>query len=280
MKKILSILLSLLVLLSATIGCSTSVQAAQKSLVKLNTTKVTSKYDITGDNKADKIKFVCESDYYGSDYYNRLKVYINDKLAYSKKDIGYYSVESKVIKLKNGKTFVTLAAIGNNEDCDVNGVYQYSNGKLKNVINFKKLMNKFSYHCSPHVIKAEGNTITVSCIGMYYSLGSAKLKFKYTYTKGKFKIKKDGTLSYVNTWDGDKKTLTTNKKISVYKSTSSKKANTTIPKNKKVKLTGCRYVDGKLFIKMSYKKKTYWLKASTKYLEPEKLPFKNLVFGG
>lgn len=263
-----------------------------EKIIKLNTRKITSKYDITGDKKADKIQFVCESSkgygYYGDDYYDTLKVYINDNLAYKKTTNGafevtsdYTDIYSKLIKLRNSKTFLSICIGTDNDDYLVNGIYQYNNGKLKNVLDLNKTMMKYAYHNHPDITKVDGNTLSVSYGGMFNSFGDAKFTFKYTYSDGKFKMKKDGTVNWVRVYTNDynsknTKTLTTAKKISVYKSTSAKKANASIPKNKKVKLTGCRYVDGKFFVKMTYNKKTYWYKASTGGTEP----FKNLCYGG
>lgn len=263
-----------------------------EKIIKLNTRKITSKYDITGDKKADKIQFVCENSkgygYYGDDYYDTLKVYINDNLAYKKTTNGafevtsdYTDIYSKLIKLRNGKTFLSIGIGTVNEDFYVYGIYQYNNGKLKNVLDLNKTMAKYTYHNHPAITKVDGNTISVSYGGMFCSFAGTEFTFKYTYSGGKFKMKKDGTVGYVgvytNNYDYKKtKTLTTAKKISVYKSTSAKKANASIPKNKKVKLTGCRYIDGKLFVKMTYNKKTYWYKAKTDGYGP----FKNLAYGG
>lgn len=252
-----------------------------EKIIKLDTNKITTKYDITGDKKADKIQFICEnSEGYDSDYYDKFKVYVNDKCVYEK-NAYYFGAESKIIKLRNGKTFLTLGLNSVNEDYEICGIYQYSNGKLKSVLNLNKTMVKYGYHNWPSVTTVDGNTVSVSYGGMYYSFGDAKFTFKYTYSDGKFKMKKDGTVNWVNVYTGDynsknTKTLTTAKKIPVYKSTSAKKANASIPKNKKVKLTGCRYVDGKFFVKMTYNKKTYWYKA----IKGGEAPFKNLAFGG
>lgn len=261
-----------------------------EKIIKLNTRKITSKYDITGDKKADKIQFLYEksdSCDYGDDYYDTLKIYINNKLAYKKSNIyfevtsEYTDIYSKIIKLRNGKTFLAIGIGTVNDDYLVNGIYQYSNGKLKNVLDLNKTMAKYAYHNHPDITKVDGNTLSVSYGGMFNSFGDAKFTFKYTYSDGKFKMKKDGTVNYVRVYTSDynsknTKTLTTAKKLSVYKSTSAKKANASVPKNKKVKLTGCRYIDGKFFVKMTYNKKTYWYKASKDY-NPA---FKNLCYGG
>lgn len=289
-KKIVSILLSLMLIVTASIVPSMTAQAASSKakMITLNTSKTTKKYDVTGDKKADKIKFVCSnSKDYSSDWYDTLKVYINNKLAYSNKNCYLYSVQevkSKIIKLKNGKVFMLLQTIGMNDDnYPINGIYQYKKGKLKCVVNLSKPLNKYSYHLNCGVTKVEGNTIHVKYELMCYSLGSSQIVNKYTYKDGQFKLNSSGTIKYATTMNSKTyewkktKTLTTAKKLSVYKKPTSKKATAKIPKNKKVKLSTCKYVDGKMFIKLKYGKKTYWLKASKGGSSD---PFKNLAFGG
>lgn len=278
-KKLLSFILSLTLILTAVIVPSMSAQAASSKakMITLNTSKITKKYDVTGDKKADKIEFVCYNSE-GYDDYDILKVYINNKLAYTKEYNHYYSVHAKIIKLKNGKVFLLMqTTTDNDDDYPVNGIYQYKNGKLKCVTNLSKPLNKYSYHLNCNVTKVENNTIYVKYNLMCYSLGSSQIENKYIYKDGKFKLNSTGTIKTVRTYQKNTKTLTTAKKLSVYKKPTAKKATVKIPKNKKVKLSTCKYVDGKMFIKLKYGKKTYWLKASKGGSSD---PFKNLAFGG
>lgn len=272
MKKLLSLFLSVLMLASC-FALPQTAFAAQAKCVSI-TQAYTYQYDITGDGQADELQFYT---YGEGDICTDLDIYVNDKLAYSILDEFFYDVYAKYITLENGKKFLYVSLLGYDDDC-VTSLYQYKNGKLKKVINFNTPFSKYSYHFGINSISVKGNTITVKNYGQFYSTAYTEITQKYTYKNGKFVMSASGAVDLANSKSNCK--LITAKKLSVYKSPTAKKATATIPKNKKVKVAGYKIVNGKMFFKLSYNKKTYWLKAYTRNTTNKKEPFKNMMFGG
>lgn len=193
MKKSLSMFLFMLIAVAGVfvMAPAKKVAAAEAYIKKLPVNCDIKKYDITGDRKADKINITYSKYNKEEWWYEELLIYINDRpyvIPFPKNDSfnNFSSVQCKLIKLKNGKAFLHMAAYGLDEyDC-FQSIYQFTGKSMKNVLKMYKPMNKFSITHSD-VIKVKDNTITMRQLaGSLPKFGIVTYNFNFKYKDGKF----------------------------------------------------------------------------------------------
>lgn len=231
-------------------------------------------YDIGGSSAKEKIQFKM------GEY--ALSVVINGKnaLKLSKKGWPLYHYDYSYIKLKNGKKFLYVS-YGSDNYVGPRGIYKYTGGRLKRVADFnilpglnKKYSDKLSYDNHVTSIHQKGNSIIITIEGIIAQLSLTKFSVKYTYKSGKMKRAKTGTIVKIDCGLKRKK-LKTNKYIPLYKSRSTKRRITIIPKNKKVTLKKISGKNKKLWVKVKYGKKSGWIKLKSQYNSDT---FKNILY--
>ncbi len=276
--KRMAVLLVLTAALFIAVPVSAEAEAANNKL-KVNQTYT--KYDITGDKKADTLLISGNwNQQYGG--YVGYEVYVNGKSALKKKS-GYgldYSIDVRRLVLKNGKTFLSIVPRTNNDDVPGAAIYQYKDGKLKQVIDLNA-MSKIGFHNSIGSIKVSGNKITVKYRVMSYSLGGISFSLDYQYKNGKMVQKTTNTKVSETIINYQKKTYwTANKTMKVLKSPGGKKT-ATLVKGKKVKIDRI-YINMKhnqIYLHVKIKGgKSGWVKGLTKY--PSKTLFKEVMYAG
>ncbi|MCD8330589.1 MAG: hypothetical protein LUC27_07950, partial [Lachnospiraceae bacterium] len=253
---------------------TSSVRAANPTKKTLSTNTTYTKYDITGDKKADKILIKTTGDSSTGDG-SGLAIYINGKKCFSFSDEYYFldQVTAQLYTLKNGKNFLYLYTPENNGDSPVCAVLQYKSGKLKKVIDFNTTLQKYGYHCSGSVVKVDGNKMTVKFEIMSYTTAYTVLKYTYTYKDGTLKRSAKTTSVKVG-YDSTSSTLTTAKSLKLYKSPTSESSCSTLKKGKKVKVTGAYVKSGKFCLKIKTSGKSYWIKCKKTYPSDGVCPFK------
>lgn len=230
----------------------------------------TYKCDITGDKKADTVQVTFD------DYAVRVKV--NGKTAYTKKNLGPDFIGAKIVKLKNGKAFLYYGTGGASND--YNQLLQYRSGKLKSVIDSSKLFPaKVTTHPSFDVEKVTANTVHVETFGVFYSTGATGATFKYAYKSGTLKrASNTGTATFPFAKNSTKAT----RSMKAYTSAKCTKAKFTIKKGQKVTFKKI-YTNGKV---VSYQVKvggkTGWVKAitATQYRKYWGCPFEGAAMVG
>lgn len=283
-KKNFLLMLFFVMLLGVAAWGPKEVQAANPTHAKLSVNRIYRNYDITGDRKADNIRFILTLNP-TRDYYTGLSVVINGKTAYKFSNEYYYggSVQASIYTLKNGKPFLYLFAPSDNGDGPVNGVFQYKNGKLNQVINFQTIFGKYGMHQGGRVMKVTGNTIYTENTVMSYSLGSSTVRFKYSYQGGTLK-RTGNTAKYYKIYAGGKNTrkFYANKSLAVYTSVNTKTRAFTVKKGAAVTVDRC-YTNGKkMLIHVTCSGNQGWIKAGTfsTSVDNSKKQFSNVTYAG
>lgn len=226
--------------------------------------------DITGDKKADTVRVTFD------DYAVRVKV--NGKTVYTKKNLGPDFEEAKIITLKNGKSFLYYATGGASND--YNQLLKYSSGKMKSIIDSNKLLpSKMATHPSFSIDKVSGNTVYVDVRGMLYSTSFTQATFKYVYKNGT--LKRTSNAGAVKSVSG-KKTLKAARSMKAYTSAKCTKGKFTIKKGQKVAFKKI-YTNGKtVSFQVKAGGKTGWIKAITQkqFYKYGACPFKGVALAG
>ncbi len=263
---------------------SMNVEAKNPSLVNLKLGKTYTKYDASGNGRADKIKVLAtKSNEYGYDIIEALRVYVNGKrVATLKPKFGAaYDVKLKLITLSNKKVYFDVQGIVDNGDRSLNGIYQLKSGKLKKVLDQQKVVKSVGYHIGYTTRKVKGNTITMRYDFMSYALSHFEADFTYKYKNGKLVLaSKTGKIVSTCLKYQKKKYFTANRNFKVYKSANGTKTKFTLKKGEKVQFSKC-YVGSRgcyYYLKTS-KGKTGWLKSSKNMMYPD-IPFKEVMYAG
>lgn len=156
----------------------------------LDFNKLYTKYDITGDKKADRI-IISTNKKRENQKFTTLTVKVNGKTVYKKTGLrSYISFDyAQILRLKNKAPYLYLQcydAYGNNKKA-VCVLLKYKSGKMTDMLSSKKLLGgKFFKKCDlPVVDSVRGNTMHVQWGGQSYALGYVYTDFTYTYKKGK-----------------------------------------------------------------------------------------------
>lgn len=250
---------------------------------KLKVNKTYTKYDITGDKKADSLRVSGSwSKRYG--IYNNYEVYVNEKRVLKKSSEGgpILDLEIKRLELKNGKTFLAIVPRSDNGDVPGAAIYQYKSGRLKKVLDLDS-MSKIGYHNSIENIKVSDNKITVKYGVMSYSLSAISFSLDYQYKGGKMVQKTTNAKLTDTPIKRMKKTYwTSNMSMKVLKSPGGKKV-TTLAKGKEVKIDRI-YINNKhnkIYLHVKIKGgKSGWVKGLTKHLGYGRTMFAEVVYAG
>lgn len=238
--------------------------AADTANVTVKPDVVYSKYDVTGDGKADaiKVKIVDNKDEQES---ATMQLLVNDKMVFQQKREINPNWNVKLIKLANGKVFFDISStISSDDDCKHN-LYIYKNGKLNSVYDFQKYNNKYADYFFADIVKVSGDTLKTNVSAQFYTTGRIQYNLNLNYEEEKFKITSNTfspnykAMSRKNKW-------TAERKITVYKKAGSKKVAYTLKKGDVVKLNKIIYKNNKIYFQVKKSKgKTGYIPAVKKY---------------
>lgn len=254
------------------LGLSVQAKAANPKSVSLKTGTVYTKYDITGDGKADKIRIVKSSD-------NRsLYIYINDKVAYSFVNQNCNgSVFVKLYTLKNRKVIVYVAAYQDGGGGPVCALFRYKSGKLKKLTDFQSFF-PYGNEASGQVTKVSGNTLRITVTSMSWALGSVDMQYTLKYKNGTLvpTSRTGKVIGYRSqSW------LTAKKNIQLYTGAASSKKAFVLKKGTLAKVTNCYIKKTNVRFKIKLANgKTGWLKAPKKALSDGKGLFNECWYAG
>ena len=218
-------------------------------------TKTVKKYDITGDGKADKIKFkiIKDRDGWGSAF----KIYVNGKLRYTTKGMGGYgfylnNVKVKYLRMKNGRPFLYIACNANNGD-GAQEVLQYRSGKLKAMISRDKMPVGYGNHNQLTDAVASGNTVKATFMQMTYTAGAVPSTYTYKVKSGLLKIANTQTSSvgyYISGGSGYAQYYASARgSLQTYASPGSSKKAFVISAGQQIKLSKACMKSGKLYFR-------------------------------
>ncbi len=212
--------------------------AAEARIFPLTFDRTYTKYDITGDRKADKIliKQVKKTSEYGYSYPVSEDVYVNGKKCYSISTVDEYPVIAQIIRLGNGKKYLYI-------ENGFNGVkyghlLQYSSGKFVGAINTDKDVQytKEGFSFVWNVTNVKGNCIALEMVQRNPSLSWIYGKMVYTYKNGKLvPLTRTATLKCLA--DKNKNYLTATRDIRFYTGQTSSTVAGVLKKGQKAKLT-------------------------------------------
>lgn len=236
------------------VGKEQKVYAAKSGYVNLGTMwreneSITyTKYDVTGDGKADKIKITMKK---VGKYDGRLRIYVNGKLAYENiaGECIYWSVG--LVFLKNGKTFFNIMSLVSSDDVALHKLYQYKYGKFTVAYDFLKYYEGYAYNVSAGVYKVEGNTIYASVYGQFWKTGGISHNIKIQYKNSKLKrVSNYCSILYGKDGNEKKNKWTANRKIKVYEKPESKKVIYTVKKGDVIKINKVVYKNKKIYFQV------------------------------
>ena len=255
---------SSIILASIYLGKGQVSNAASTANVSVQPDVVLSKYDVTGDGKADaiKVKIVDNKD---EKYSATMQLFVNDKIAFQQKREASPDWNVKLIKLANGKVFFDIYSTIGSDDACIHQLYICKDDKLKSVYDFQKYNNNYADYFFVDIVKVSGNTLKTNVRAQFYTTGSIQYDMNLNYKNGKFvrtsnkftpKYKK---MSRKNKW-------TAEKKIKVYKKAGSKKVAYTLKKGNVIKLNKIIYKSNKIYFQVKNSKgKTGYIPAAKKY---------------
>ena len=257
MKKFLTICMFLMGLVIFSV---LPVQAAAPKMYTLQPGKTYDQYDITGDGEKDKLKIVqVEGAYDG--YWAELNLYVNSKKAGTIKG-SFNEMSARIITLSNGKSFLCVRGCTDNDISIFNGLYQYRNGKIVQVVNF--LNTIYGRPVNDAAIYLNGNSVTVRTEEMSYSLGYCTTAYTYKYQNGSLvRTSNYGKYTRLNAADKTTGLFTAAKNIQAYKGPGSAEKAFAIRKNSTVKILNCWTSGNKMYIRVKCGSKTGWIKAVT-----------------
>lgn len=227
-------------------------------------------YDITGDGVVDQINVavgygnkIDQKDSNG--YYNRFFVSINDKTFILKSSSYFYGARAILYTLPNGKPYLYLDAVTDNDYHAVCGLFNYdrSSKKMVTAVNFASLFNGYAGGCSADIIKINGNTFTVRYGMMSYSLGGCTVEYNYAYKNGKLlRTSYYGKLVNISKGQTNTKLLTAKRNLTAYSMPGTNKKAFTIKKGAPVKIMQVWKKGSSMYIKLMYGGRYGWIKAA------------------
>lgn len=256
-----------------------AVSASNPTEVALDPNTTYTTYDITGDWRPDTIRIKTDSRKYDR---SELTVIINDKKTFRFKKQHYYDVTAKIYTLSNGKPYLYLYASADNYDGPVCGVFKYSAGKLKQVINFQDLMKNYGAHPYGEVLAVNGKQLQTRFYLMSWSTGPSYIDFTYRYNNGNLKrTGYNGQYHAIYSYGQDTRTFTANQKLKAYRKPGAAKKAFTIQKGTPVIIQKCWVKGRKMYIQVTARGKTGWIKAmDTSPRKAKDKQFKNVTYAG
>lgn len=261
MKRILFIMFCMI--LSLTV-CSVQAKAGKVTRIStyLNNNKTLHR-DITGDGKADAIRFKFTKDEYGSIL--KMQIYVNGKKAAAYTYDAYYSYGMTVnyVYLSKSRVFLQIYGNGDNDYIVNNALYSYKSGKLKKVLDLSKYRMQ-----AGDVVSASKSQIKVAYTGQPMETGRLYCELGYTYKSGRFKLKSNTTSVHStlgSSWDHDEyemyfinnQFVVANKRT-FYTSSSMKKKAFTAYRGDVLTLKKIKVTSNKVYLQFKKGNKTGW----------------------
>lgn len=230
----------------------------------LSANRTYTNYDVTGDRKADK--FYVYSWTSSNSTSPTFAVYINDKRVFATSGYYYYA-KINLIKLKNGKCFLYLANPSDNDDASVCGVFKYSGGKLKQVINCNKGFGTAARsHTGGEVTKVYGNKMSVKFRVMSVMTAYTEGTYVYKYRNGT--LKKTSKFGKLKVGYNSKNANKALKSMKAYRTTTCKSTKFLIKKGQTVHFKKVYVKGSTIRYQVKVGKKYGWIKVATKQNSP------------
>ena len=220
-------------------------------------TKTFTSYDITGDAKADTMKFVIGN--------GKVKVYVGGSLRGTVTYSGAYDYSVKYIRTTTKHPFLYITATGDNLDGKY-VLYQYKNGKLNVITSQAYIPSSYATHRYIDNVWAYGKTVKVRYGAMTYTAGT--ITATYTFKWSSSTLKRTSTTASVvsigGTSNSSSRKFTLRKAMTLYKTAGGSTKVVTASKGSKVKINSICVKNSKLYFKVTTTAgKTGWFKGLT-----------------
>lgn len=256
----------------AALGVTQEVNAAGNGVIEFDfdsgLEQTYTKYDVTGDGKADTVKAVIVHNQ-DEQYSGTLKVYVNDEVVFEQTRQPDPVWKVQLVKLKNGKVFFDIESTIVSDDDGIHKLYSYKSGKLKSVYDFQKYYDKYASYYFVKVVSVSGNTIKTKVTAQFYTTGMVGFNMNIAYKKGK--LKRTASTFRIK-YEGRKNKWTAARKIKVYKKAGSKKVAYTLKNGNTVKLEKVIYKNNKVYFQVKRNKgniKTGYIPGAKKWTWPQ-----------
>ena len=174
--------------LAATSLPTQNVKAADIGTYTLSELGANRKYDVTGDGVVDAVQFKkLDAD---SNGYNGFQVMINGNTALHVKNVYYHSLNPVFVQTK-GHAYFFICASAESDYNTFSKIYEYVDGKLKQRMNVKHVVEKIFNHNSPRICSVKDRTFKLKVLGQSDMLAATKATFN-------LKVTSTGKLSIVN----------------------------------------------------------------------------------
>ena len=162
-----------------------TVKAAQKSNISIRPNVTYSKYDITGDGKADKIRINFKSESY-------LNIEVNGKKSFSLNAQNIYLVNADLYTLNGNKHFLKLKCQDiDNDHIDYDKLLTYKSGKLVSAVNLMShRKGAFNARHNSFTQKVGANYIQIRMQSMPGGVGSIQYTITYKLSGSSLKLSK------------------------------------------------------------------------------------------
>lgn len=183
MKKTLLKYFTVALITISTISMPLTVKAAQKSNVSIRPNITYTKYDITGDGKADKIRM----NFKAQSYFN---IEVNGKKRFSLNVRDICSVYADLYTLKGNRHFLKLKCQNiANDHIDYDRLLAYKSGKIVSSVNLMShRKGAYNMRHNSFTKKIGNDYIQIRMQSMPGGLGSIQYTVTYKLSNGKLKI--------------------------------------------------------------------------------------------
>lgn len=252
MKRKTLLFTILTALMMVLMGCVT-VSAAQKSNITLKANKVYKNYDITSNGINDEI-FVSDG-HVGGDYY--ISVYINGRNIWNKYAGPFTHPSIKLYTLKNGRNYMQIKCIGENDQIKFDYLVTYKNGVLINSANLKAhRKDAWLGRYDSKLKKIGSNYITFTMQTQPGGIGM--IEYPVTYKQSGYSMKPSSTIYKLSSFKHpilkSKNKWTCARSVTIYTKAIKGKKVATLKSGQKVNVVSVYYSNGNSYIKISYSK--------------------------
>ena len=213
MKRLITGFMAVLMAVCILVPSSIPAQAAAAKVSSLQPGREYHSFDVTGDNRKDKVKIRVSGDWDNK----ALEIFVNGKRKPSYRVSGFYDGASvKVITFTNGKSFIYLNCGGKNKRNGQQMILRYTGGRFVKTVDLNALTSKHCAWLSSDVDSVSGNTVTVSVRMMNWTVGVSDYSLKFTYKDGKL-VQNSASAKYNGTVGNSSCTFTVARNIKAYR---------------------------------------------------------------
>lgn len=209
-------------------------------MVSLNLNRTYTAYDVTGDGRADRVRFsgrAKSGGYVGLALWVNGKKYTLLKASGGRYNVDYFDLFAKICTLSNGKPFLFINPQLDNEDGPISALYRMKKGRLQKVIDFNTYFKGGYTHTNTRIIRVSGSSLTFRLAAMNMALGYTEMDFRMKYFLGNLRLssRKGSIVSICGSSPRNAKAL--RRTVKLYRTAGASKSSIRIAKGTKVRVT-------------------------------------------